>query len=179
MIRPLRLLALDLSLTASGYATVVTGESPAALGTITPKSRGEERLQSIRNRVLELARGADVVLVEGYAFGRANQAHQMGELGGVVRLALYEAGLPFVEVPPSLLKSYATGRGNAGKADVLVAAVKRLGYEGANDNEADAFWLLHMAADHYGAPWAQLPEAQRAALKKVVWPEIPKPCEVA
>ena len=54
--RPITLLALDLSLTRTGFARGVTDERPS-VGTIEPKTKGEERLLSIRNRVLELAGG--------------------------------------------------------------------------------------------------------------------------
>jgi len=42
------------------------------------------------------------------------------------------------------IKRHATGRGNAGKAEVI-AAMKARGYTVRDDNEADALALLHWA----------------------------------
>ncbi|MGH6920762.1 MAG: crossover junction endodeoxyribonuclease RuvC, partial [Geminicoccaceae bacterium] len=113
-----------------------------------------------------------IVVIEGAAFGvaRGNALVSLGELRGVVRVALFEAGLPVVEVAPASLKRYASGRGNASKADVLVAAVKRLGYTGSSDDEADALWLLAMALDQYDEIRSPVPKAQREALSRVGWP---------
>ncbi len=58
--------------------------------------------------------------LEGYGHGMARgyALTQLGELDGVIRTALFEAGVPFVEVAPATLKKYATGRGNATKPRV-------------------------------------------------------------
>lgn len=166
MITP-RILALDLSLTASGVATP-DGDTL----TLKTSTTGTERLFHLRSRVIDLIDEHDptLVAIEGYAFGRTNQAHQMGELGGVIRLMLHVNGQPWCLIPPASLKKYATGKGNASKADVLVAAVRRLGYEGSDDNQADALWLRAMTLDHLGAPAVVMPAANRAGLDKVAWP---------
>lgn len=166
----MNIVGLDLSLSATGIATVTGVEvlSP-------PNLSGCERLGWLREEVIDRAivgfGNVDLVVIEGYAYGRANQAHQLGELGGVIRLALYDAGIPFVDVPPAVLKKYATGRGNAGKAEVLASAIRRLGYEGHDDNEADALWLREMGVGHYGGR-SLVPESHRTALDKVDWPEL-------
>lgn len=160
---------LDLSLTATGIAT----DHAEVLAT---KLKGAERLAWVRDEVYDRlhAPKADLVVLEGYAYARANQAHQVGELGGVIRLMLHEAGVPWVEVAPAALKKYATGHGNAGKGEVLAAAIRRLGYDGHDDNEADALWLREMGLDHYAGegrpPW--VPAAHRVALDKIDWPEL-------
>lgn len=167
----MKIAAFDLSLTCTGYAR--SNGAHWEVGNLANKLRGCERLQYLRDRVLRLAACADLVVIEGYAYASGQGAHQLGELGGVIRLALYEARLPVVELPPATLKRYATGTGNAKKDQVLAAAIRRLGYEGHINDEADALWLLHAALDHYGQPLAvTLPAAQREALAKVVWPEL-------
>lgn len=42
------------------------------------------------------------------------------------------------------IKRHATGRGNAGKQDVI-AAMRALGHPVTDDNEADALAILHWA----------------------------------
>lgn len=167
----MRVVALDLSLTASGVA--VWTSTSREVTTLSPPSRGVERLEWILRRVVELTHGAGLVCIEGYAYARANQAHQIGELGGVIRLALFTRHVPYVEIAPAALKKTATGKGNAGKELVLVEAVKRLGYSGADNNVADALWLLEMAKQHYGLPGAvDLPKKHLEGLAKVSWPAL-------
>lgn len=172
----MRAIGLDLSLSATGVC------GPEGACVLRPGKRaGMERLAWLRDEVMALCctggignkRGtdADLVAAEGYAFGRHNQAHQLGELGGVIRLALWEAGIPVVEIPPATLKKLATGHGNASKGEVLAAAIRRLGYEGHDDNEADARWLYEAAAQRYGFSDVRLPAAQVEAIEGLEWPE--------
>lgn len=176
----MNVVGLDLSLTATGVA------GPAGTEVLRPGDlRGCDRLTWLRQAVLDRCRNcwtndgpymdtADIVVLEDYAYSRANQAHQIGELHGVIRLALHEAEIPVALVAPTARAKYATGKGNAGKAEVLAAAIRRLGYDSHDDNEADALWLRQMAIDHYGLtlPSAPMPAANREALGKVDWPEI-------
>jgi crossover junction endodeoxyribonuclease RuvC len=165
------LLALDLSLTATGWA------SPAGCGVLVPptdRDRGLPRVAWLRDSVLGLAGGAEVVAIEGLAFGARGRAMlDLAGLGCVVRLALAEVAVPFADIPPSVLKKFATGHGNAPKPAMLAAAIRRLGYEGHDGNEADALWLLQAALTHYDLPGAvALPQGQREALTVVSWPPI-------
>jgi len=169
----MRIVALDLSLTATGVAVWTSGVETTLRVNSPPNSmRGMRRLEWHLREVVALSIGADLVVLEGYAFARPNQAHQIGELGGVIRLALHTRRLPYVEVAPSALKKYATGKGNAPKEMVLVEAVKRLGYTGADNNVADALWLLQMAQDAYGLSSVEMPKVNRQALEKIEWPKI-------
>ena len=180
----MKIAALDLSLTSTGFA-VASSIDPVAwrwkpdhLGTIEPNGmRGMERLDWIRQRVIDLIDGADLVVIENYAYSRANQAHQIGELGGVVRMTFHDLGFPWVALNPSVVKKIATGKGNAPKNEVLVAAVQRLEYDGASSDEADALWLLEAALIGYGIVKSDLPKTHLAALEKVEWPTLTKPDE--
>ncbi len=168
----MNLAALDLSLTATGWAR------DGAVGVISPPGRvgkGTARLAWLRETLLERVDGADLVVIEGYSFhSRGRGTIARAELGGVIRLALHDRRIPWVEVSPSSLKRYATGKGNSPKEAVLASAIRRLGYPGHSDDEADALWLLAMARDHYGLPGAPaMPKAHREALEGVDWPEVP------
>lgn len=190
--RPI-VLALDPSLSSTGYARGAAGASlpitrphgsvgasegdraaQAILGVLTPPrsaAKGIYRLAWIRDRVLELATGADLVVLEGYSYASRGRAIvSLGELGGVLRLALAEMGARVVEVSPNTRAKYATGRGNAGKEEVLASAIRRLGYAGHSHDEADAAWLHALASDAMGAPPVDLPKNHRSAIEAVEWP---------
>jgi crossover junction endodeoxyribonuclease RuvC len=166
-----RVAGLDLSLTSTGLAT------PDTVRTLATKLRGVPRLLWLREAVLDelVVPGCDVVAVEGYSIGSpraTSHGHAIGELGGVIRVALYEAGIEVVEVAPAQLKLYATGKGNASKDQVLVAAVKRSGIEFDGNDQADAWWLRQMACSHYGLPWISVPQTHLRALEKIDWPVL-------
>lgn len=176
--------AFDLSLTSTGVA------DRNGTRRITPKTTGPERLAEIRDAVLASCHDhrslddqfccgtghcidlPDLVVLEGYSYGSPNAAHPVGEMGGVVRLALWEAGLPFEVVSPSTIKAFACGKGNASKDDVLLAAVRRLGYEGGSKDEADALWLYALTMHALGAPIVTVPAGHHKALKALTWPAL-------
>lgn len=166
----MRVVGLDPSLTSFGCAR------PEGVGLLRPPKGlgGAGRMIWLRDSVLELCRDADLVVVEGMSYGSGGRSiFDLGGLGWVLRVALTERGIPWVEASPSSLKKYATGKGNAGKELVLVEAVKRLSYTGSSYDEADALWLRMMALDYYGQPGAvQVPQAHRAGLSGVSWPAI-------
>lgn len=118
--------AFDLSLTCSGWA------DESGCGTIVPpasSNRGIVRLRWIRDAVLARAAGASIAVLEGYSFASRGRAIiSLGELGGVVRCALADAGLPSVDVAPASRALFATGKGNASKEHVLAEAIRALGY---------------------------------------------------
>ena len=60
--------------------------------------------------------------VEGYAFGRNNKSHQIGELGGLVKHHMYYiTQTPYRIYPPKSVKMFVTGNGNASKEDMIKA----------------------------------------------------------
>ena len=52
--------------------------------------------------------------------------------------------IPYQGVPVGTIKKHVTGKGNAGKDDVIASIIAR-GYAPVDDNEADALALLHWA----------------------------------
>jgi Holliday junction resolvasome RuvABC endonuclease subunit len=57
--------------------------------------------------------------------------------------------IPYQGVPVGTIKKHATGKGNASK-DAMVAAMRALGHQPVDDNEADALALLHWAIAQEG-----------------------------
>lgn len=159
---------LDLSLNATGVATPA-GEAL----TIRPQTTGMARLAVIETAVVQECTGADLVIIEGYAQGSPYRAHALGEVGGVVRLALWRAGIEWLAVPPTRLKKYASGNGKADKAVMLAAARERLGYRGWSHDEADAWVARAFGLALLGQPVAELPKAHTEAVP-VVRTQLPE-----
>lgn len=162
----MNIVGIDPSYTATGIAH--------ADGTVeTIKWRGENRcrLCDAYEKVVGTVIGSelwdtkpDLIVIEGYAHGAKNAAHQMGELGGVLRLAFMHAGIPYLDISPPTLKKFATGKGNAVKERVLAEAIRRLGYEGHSTDEADALWLREIGLALSGANQSDIPKVNLTAL---------------
>lgn len=146
-----RITGLDLSLNRTGWAVT---DSVKAIGISygifdSEDRHGAHRLAHIRNLVKQLVvSGGDpernLILIENYAFGKTNQAHQMGELGGVIRLMLFEEGYEFFVIPPTRLKKFLTGKGVADKNIILKEVFKRWKFDVDDDNVADALVLMQL-----------------------------------
>lgn len=172
-----RVLALDLSLTATGIATI--GGDQVRAATIDPgKARGHHRLRYILNDIaVRLADfWPDLVAIEELELPRVRSTSviPLAELHGIVKFWLHPR-VPVVLINPTLMKLYATGRGSAGKEQVVLQVERRFGalVQVADNNQADALVMAAMAADHYGSPLAAMPAVNRAALGKVAWPTLP------
>jgi Holliday junction resolvasome RuvABC endonuclease subunit len=162
-----RVLAVDLSLTATGLA----GNWPAPwTDTIKPKTAGHERINEITSVIYAHASKAavDLVIVEGPSYGSAKGQRGHHERAGLwwhVTWRLWRNHVPLLVMPPTAVKVYATGKGNAGKDDVLVAALKRWPDSGiTNNNEADAFTMLAAALDRADVPMCGMPQTHRRVL---------------
>jgi Holliday junction resolvasome RuvABC endonuclease subunit len=120
-----------------GATTSIT----ARAGADDPIRRRHELRAGVR-RELRLWPEARLAVVEGYGLGSPGRLSlvRLGEVGGAVRDEAFELGLEVVEVPPSVLKLAATGKGNASKDEVLEAA-RAAGSTARNHDEADAWWL--------------------------------------
>ena len=147
---------LDPSLTGFGVAAVGAGVDQTWL--IKPKKTGVDRLLEISYTLSDLfadmQRGGNTIAdaaVEDTV--RASYASSvLGELAGVVKTTCNtvlqgQARYP-LKVPPSTLKKYATGRGNAKKVEIVLAVYKHWGKEIRDDNEADAYVLAKIASGH-------------------------------
>lgn len=56
--------------------------------------------------------------------------------------------IPYQGVPVGTIKKHATGKGNAGKEDVITS-IRARGHAPVDDNEADALALLHWTIEHH------------------------------
>jgi Holliday junction resolvasome RuvABC endonuclease subunit len=150
----MRLLALDLSLTASGV--VDPDGNPDTLR--PPKGMvGGERLAWWHQTftVLLDQHQPTRIAVEAPYVGHRNNTLKLGELYGVFQLALTQHGRPVLVtwVPPSSLKKAFAGKGNASKAEMRAAALESVtlhqyvAIPGLDDNAIDALALWHTTRD--------------------------------
>lgn len=112
------------------------------------------------------------ICIEGYSHAERFGAHQSGEVGSVIRLALVgyyglnnKLGYPAI-VTPNTLKLFITGKGNANKTEMIMAIFKRWHEEFKDHNEADAYSLAQLAYALESSPETLL-AFQRRALDKV------------
>lgn len=160
----MKIIGLDLSLTRTGVATQ---EGTSVLA--TPK-KGYDRLRWIREQVLEACDGADLVVVEGPSYGSQGRAiHQIAGMWWLVTMAVDEK-YPLAVAPPSTIKRYATGRGNANKDAMMLATARKFDWFGGDNNEADALWACAMGHEWAEDPIVTMPKASRIALEGVAWP---------
>jgi Holliday junction resolvasome RuvABC endonuclease subunit len=73
-------------------------------------------------------------------------AHVYGGFLAVLTAWCEHHRIAYQGVPVGTIKKHATGKGNAGK-DEMIAAAKAKGHPVENDNEADAIAILHWALD--------------------------------
>ena len=57
--------------------------------------------------------------------------------------------IPYLGIPVKAIKKHITGNGNS-KKEVVIEAVKKLGFNPKDDNEADALALLHLVMNEGG-----------------------------
>jgi crossover junction endodeoxyribonuclease RuvC len=149
------------------------------LKSFDPKQNtGIERLLSIYQHLFNLfAEAGDVahICMEGYSNASKFGREQAGELGAIVKLAIYDYFDRFDDghgdlryptiVQPTSLKKFTTGNGTAKKNNMLLAVYKKWGFETSDDNLADAYSLAQLARTlHTGS--AEL-AYEKEALKSV------------
>ena len=140
-------LGIDQSLRSSGVVIVTENQEVEYVGTVTPgKLTGAPRLACIRDALRLVARpGIKFAALEGYSMESVNRSFDLGELGGLVRLVLHDAGIPFVVVAPKSLKQFVSSDGSATKELMREAVLKKWGMDFEQDDKCDAFGLAQLA----------------------------------
>jgi crossover junction endodeoxyribonuclease RuvC len=182
----IRVVGLDLSHTATGICDLdntLPAPTPRCTTIRTAGLTGHPRQRHILTQI-DMAihagtRRADIVAIEGPGtrVGAAS-AHiiDTAKLHGIVDYHIARHGIPYVEIPPAVLKIYATGSGNAPKDDVLLAVERRYGHliRVADNNQADALILAAMTLHHYGRILVAVPQTHARALTSIkTWPDLP------
>lgn len=146
------ILALDLG-TTTGWA-IRSASDPITHGFITFRPQrfegGGMRYLRFKRWLSELSVSAieihEVYFEEVRRHAGVDAAHVYGGLMATLTTWCEHHNIPYQGVPVGTIKKHATGKGNAGKEDVI-AAIRTRGYPVTDDNEADALALLHWAIE--------------------------------
>ena len=143
-------LALDLG-TTTGWA-LLTGEGHIAHGFASFRPQrfegGGMRFLRFKRWLGELKTIAQDIHAAYFEEVRrhagVDAAHVYGGLMATITTWCEHQNIAYLGVPVGTIKKHATGKGNAGKAEVI-AAMRAMGHPVTDDNEADALALLHWA----------------------------------
>lgn len=141
------IIGIDQSLNRSGVVVITNDNTVLFKGVITPPKLTKtdrnktERVSFIRDEIKSLVNNyrPDYVGMEDYSFGTRGQAFYMGELGGMLKLIASDLKWKMLVIPPTMVKKYATGKGNADKSLMLKEVYKTWNKDFDDDNICDAF----------------------------------------
>lgn len=139
---------IDQSLSCTGVAVLhrtAEGVVTHTAHAIVPTKRGLLRLIEIESVLADLTpKDTQLVIMEGYAFGARGAVFSLGELGGIIKRAVFKADIRMLICPPSTLKKFVTGSGIAPKNKMMLGVYKKWGVEFETDDEADAYALARV-----------------------------------
>lgn len=143
------LLAIDPA-TETGWATA----NEVGMWNLKKRVNESDGIKWIRFRaqLKEICDLAEITIIayERPAGGHTGAVIHHAKLVAIIEEHCASIGIDYVGYSASEIKKKATGIGNCSKQAVIEAAQEKLGYEGSNDNEADALWLYELAADDFG-----------------------------
>lgn len=156
-------MGLDLSVTATGLMVIDSDLNIIKQETIETKSVGKhwydlaDRRYYITNKIINTVFEYKLahICIEDYAVVHAKAAIPIIELGGCVKDSLrayFISSSPIYFVPPTTVKKFVTGIGNANKIEMATHITNKYGVMFKNDNIYDAYGLalFSMALDGQG-----------------------------
>ena len=168
--RPL-VIGADLSLRSTGIGSADRTDA------VRPKKlTGHPRLAYLVQEIGSFLKNADLVVLEGGSFGSIGPRNpeELAGLRVMIQHWLWRREIPYAIAPPSTLKLFFAGHGQAPKPLMRGAAERLYGrtFEGpAADDECDAFALAAAGYAWLGVPLAEIPQRQMEALAGCRWPE--------
>lgn len=144
----MKVIGIDPSLTSLGIAYVNADDVMSAFA-IKSKQRGMTRIIEIEDHVQEYLEGIkpELVVFEGYALGfrgKSNTIFDLGELGGILKRLILKQGIDILLTPPTSLKMFVTGKGNADKDAVAKVIRQQTGQVYKTSDQYDAAGLVMM-----------------------------------
>jgi Holliday junction resolvasome RuvABC endonuclease subunit len=87
----------------------------------------EQRYAAITKWVLELLKEGDVICIEGYSMASTGRVFNIAENAGLLKHYLWKHKFKFSVVPPTVIKKFATGKGNANKEKLQESFIEETG----------------------------------------------------
>jgi hypothetical protein len=105
---------------------LLIGEKGQYQATMYPDNwfNDQERYDIIGSWSQEKCFECDFVGIEGYAFGAVGRVFQIAENCGLFKHKLWERRIPYDVYPPTMIKKFGCGKGNAGK-DLMIEAFEK------------------------------------------------------
>lgn len=150
------IIGIDPSLTATGIVVLRDGKVELAEKTKNRPELGTiERVRLIRERIIDITenlideeewQAPDLIVIEGFSYGsKGRSVFEIAYLGWRIREELerlrVDDGIPWLEVPPTQVKQFATGQGKGNKSVIIKEVYKRWGFDTDSDDLADAYVL--------------------------------------
>ena len=95
-------------------------------GETFPEYNGSsERFNNIGTWIVDVCKAHNVgkVYIEDYSYGSTGRVFQIAENGGVCKYLLWKNNIECETLPPTVIKKFATGKGNADKSKMQEAFV--------------------------------------------------------
>ncbi len=87
----------------------------------------EHRYHLISHWALSLIEESDIVYMEGYSMGSTGRVFNIAENAGLLKHCLWKSNISYNVVPPTVIKKFATGKGNANKEKLEQAFIEETG----------------------------------------------------
>jgi crossover junction endodeoxyribonuclease RuvC len=125
-----------------------------------------DRFVDLTESILEELHPNDIIAIEGFSYGsRGRGVSTQYGIGWLIRAELYKRGYEYIEVSPSAVKKFATGKGNEKKENMVLPIFKHWEFEHPSDNVRDAYVLAQIAKGIRGI--SKLTKYQEEVIKKV------------
>ncbi len=148
-------IGIDRSLISTGIAVVRQGKLIEQMEFKT-KVYEEERLVAIGKKILQIynkelaGKFYPLICMESYSYGsKFGKFFELGELGGIIKTFLHMKNYYFLEATPSMIKKYATGKGNTPKNLIPMYVMRKFNEVSVGGDAADAIICSFLAANAF------------------------------
>jgi len=143
---------IDQALRKIGLCILQPNITPQLILIKPPRNmRGPQRLTFLKQAVYTHLHPFDTCIaraaIEAQSYGSSGDLDQLGQINGVIQVVLTELDAPPLMVPPTVLKKFVTGNGQANKKDMRQATQKYWNFDIDQDDLCDAHGLAQFACE--------------------------------
>jgi Holliday junction resolvasome RuvABC endonuclease subunit len=125
----------------------------------TGKKMIRERQEFVVDSVHKMLFPYDILILEDFGvssrFSPSGRFVERIEMCGMLKWACRDFSFPWLSAQPNLIKSFATGKSSAHKADVLSSVIEVWKVNPGNHDQADAFVLAAIGRAYFDDSWAR------------------------